>query len=223
MIVINKLKYIVPIFLIALIFTSCKLYTIVPIEEGDGNKVSTISSGEKAVDVKKYIEEKWDAVFVPEINDRRQKLSDILLEVNKSNWEAVYEKGLKKGDIGAKYNFIVTDTALVKEVNTESRSGYIVITLDGVSTDYTIKLAIGPVLKGTAIRDSLKNINFNEFVNQMDYASLANELNKKANQDCIGSMDVATLNGKTIEFTGSFTEPQNTKEIFIMPIFMGVK
>ncbi len=218
-----KLKYIIGILLFSLMLTSCRLFTIVPIEENDSQKGSKISSGEKAVDVNKYIEDKWDSVIVKEINERKQSLTKILSEAS-GGWDEVCSKyGIKKGDIGSKYNFIVTDTAQVKEVNTESKAGFIVISLNGVNTDYTLKIAIGPVLKGTAIRDSLKGINFNDFVNQMDYANLANELNKKGNENSVGNIDVNTLNGKTITFTGSFTDPEGAKEIIIMPIFMEVK
>jgi predicted lipoprotein len=224
MTVIKKTGIFALIVSLILILCSCKPFTIVPIEESSTDGNNTISSGEKAVDVTQYVDERWDSVFADEINERRQDLSDLLTKASADGWASIEEEyGVKKGDIGAKFNFIAYDTAIVREVNTESRAGSLLVELEGAPADYPCVISIGPVLKGTALRDSLKSINFNEFVNQMDYANLANELNKRANTQIIENVDIAALGGKAITFTGSFTEPEGTGEILIMPISLEVE
>jgi predicted lipoprotein len=194
--------------------------TIVPIDSDTENaSTSTISSGEKATDVAAYIDEKWESVLVPEIDERKAELSELVAAAG-GNWDGVGEEfGLKKGEIGAKYNFIVSGTGTVQEVNTESKAGLLIVAL---SDGTTVQIAIGPVLKGTAIRDALENVNFNEFVNQMDYAKLASELNKFCNAPIGETVDFAALQGKTIEFTGCFTQPEGDV-IDIMPVALEVK
>ena len=210
------------VFALCGILSSC---TIVKIDQDlESQKQSTISSGEKSVDINAYINDKWESIFVPEINERKQNLQAVLSASEQSWDQAGEEFGLKKGQIGAKYNFIVSDSGIIKEVNTESKVGYIVLEVDNLVSSYEIKLSIGPVLKGTAIRDSLESVNFNEFVNQMDYAKLASELNKYCNEKTIGTLDLTALTGKSVEFTGCFTQPENdSAEIDIIPVFLEVK
>jgi len=199
---------------------SCVFVPIDPDKEsGRGN---VISSGEKAVDLAAYLEDYLESAILPEIQERRVDLST-LLGVAAGGWEAAGgAHGVRKGEIGSKYNFIVNDTVTVLEVNTESRAGFIRVECEDLLTDYTISIMIGPVLRGTAIRDSLGCVDFNQFVNQMDFAGLANELNRIGNENSLQNVDVESLTGKTIEFTGSFTQPEGN-EIQIMPFFMEVK
>ena len=204
---------------ICIITASC---VIVPIDPDAGDKGNVISAGERAVDLDAYMEEYLESVILPEIEERKVSLQ-VLLSAAEDGWKTAGESyGVRKGEIGAIYNFIVHDVVTVLEVNTESRAGYILVEYGGMPTDYAIKIAIGPVLRGTAIRDSVKFIDFNQFVNQMDFAGLANELNKFGNDNITNSVDIESLAGKTIEFTGSFGEPEEG-EISIMPIFMEVK
>jgi predicted lipoprotein len=214
-----------------LAITSCKIVKIEPAATANGGGAgngspgtgrSVISSGEKAVDASEYLAEHLETMILPEIEDRKTSLA-ALLEAADAGWDragALY--GEKKGEIGAFFNFIAHDTVLVREVNTESRNGFMIVVIDGNPTEYTIRISIGPVLRGTAIRDSIKFIDFNHFVNQMDFAELANALNRYGNENVTSSVDLDSLVGKTVEFTGSFTQPESG-EISIMPIFMEVK
>jgi len=213
------------IMIINLIISLCVLSAscvIVPIDpEGDGRE-NVISAGERAVDLDEYMADYLDSIILPEIEERKVSIST-LLSASANGWESAGESyGVRKGEIGAIYNFVVHDVVTVLEVNTESRAGYLLVEYADMPTEYAIKIAIGPVLRGTALRDSVSFIDFNQFVNQMDFAGLANELNKFGNENILRSVDVETLAGKTIEFTGSFGEPEDN-EILIMPVFMEVK
>jgi predicted lipoprotein len=202
-----------------LLFTSC---TIVPIDPDAGERRDVISAGERAVDMDEYMATYLDSVIIPEIEERRVSFSQ-LLDAAQNSWNDAGELfGEKKGTIGAIYNFIVHDTGVVKEVNTESRNGFIIIELENYQTNYEIRISIGPVLRGTAIRDSIKFVDFNQFVNQMDFAELANTFNRLGNENVLENVNIENLLGQTIEFTGSFGEPDDN-EISIMPIFMEVR
>jgi predicted lipoprotein len=56
----------------------------------------------------------------------------------------------------------------------------------------------------------------------MDFAELANALNRFGNDNVMRNVNIDDLVGKTIEFTGSFGEPDGD-EISVMPIFMEVR
>ncbi len=45
---------------------------------------------------------------------------------------------------------------------------------------YDISVQIGPIIRGNSIRDAASFINFDDFKNQVQFARLSKELNKKA-------------------------------------------
>lgn len=208
----------------ALIAIACLLVTactIVPIDPETGDAVVG-SAVQQARDVESYLEEYWESVLVPEINERRVDLAHLIETANASDWESAGETyGEIRGDIGASYNFIVHGTAVVKETNTESRNGFIVVELEGQDS-FEVRILIGPALSGSSIRDSLRFVDFNQFVNQVDFANLARELNRLGNENAEQNLDLFSLDGQTITFTGAFTDPGNSDVISIMPIFMEV-
>jgi len=201
-----------------LMVTAC---TIVPIDPdaGDGPAGSAVA---QAVDVESYLDENWEPYILPEINDRRVDITTIIQTANAGNWDDAGEAyGEIRGDIGASYTFIAYGTAIVRETNTESRNGFIVVEIEGQES-YEIRISIGPALSGTAIRDAIRFIDFNHFVNQVDFASLATELNRLGNERALQNADIFSIDGETIEFTGAFVAPNGDDVISIMPIFLEV-
>ncbi len=88
---------------------------------------------------------------------------------------------------------------VVREVNTESRSGRLVVALeDGAE----VSILIGPVILGTALRDAL-GVEFSEFTNQLDYAAVANALNDRVVQEVVAGVQLEGLVGKSVSFTGA--------------------
>jgi predicted lipoprotein len=158
---------------------------------------------------------------LPEIYYRRIDIAALISEASAFGWESAGETyGEIRGDIGASYNFITYGTVFVREVNTESRNGFLVVEVEGLQTDYEVRISIGPAFSGSAIRDSIRFIEFTHFVNQVDFARLSSELNRFGNENIHRSVDVLGLAGQTIEFTGSFAEPAGDDVISIMPLFM---
>ena len=204
---------------VTLVTAACVIVPIDP-DAGEGPAGSAVA---QAVDVESYLDDYWESYILPEINERRVNLASLIEAADSNGWDSVGEEyGDIRGDIGASYTFIAHSTAVVVETNTESRNGYIIVELEGQDS-YEIRISIGPALSGTAIRDSIKFVDFNQFVNQVDFAKLATELNRIGNERALENADIFALDGKTIEFTGSFFAPNGNDEISIMPIFLEVK
>jgi predicted lipoprotein len=85
-----------------------------------------------------------------------------------------------------------------------------------------LKLQVGPVIKGTAIRDSLSFISFDEFENQIEFAKLANTMNKKACESALGTTEVKGMVGKEIEFIGYFTA-DGTEDVLVTPVTITIQ
>jgi predicted lipoprotein len=98
------------------------------------------------------------------------------------------------------YNFAVTGEGVAGTVN-ESLVPVKVKGLKGT----TVSLQVGPALNGTALRDVVGFINFNQFINQVDYADAATALNDQVKAKVLRGLDRPALKGKRVRFTGAFS------------------
>ena len=69
----------------------------------------------------------------------------------------------------------------------------------------TVSLQVGPALNGTSLRDVVGFIDFNQFVNQVDYADAGTALNNQVKAKVLKGLDRASLKGRHVRFTGAFT------------------
>ena len=73
----------------------------------------------------------------------------------------------------------VKGTATVADVDRKSRIGLARLRLPWATDAQTAAIQIGPVLRGTALRDALDFVRFTDFVNQLEFAGVANALNDR--------------------------------------------
>jgi predicted lipoprotein len=71
------------------------------------------------------------------------------------------------------------------------------------ATPAMMGIQIGPVIRGTALRDASSFIRFSDFTNQFDFAGAANALNDHVLRTVLGAMPVDTYVGRTITFVGA--------------------
>jgi predicted lipoprotein len=93
-------------------------------------------------------------------------------------------------------------TGTVAAVERQSRVGILRLQRTG-SRPVTVAIQIGPVIRGTALRDASGFIEFSDFTNQFDYAGAANALNDYALRIVLGALPADTLQGRTITFIGA--------------------
>jgi predicted lipoprotein len=100
----------------------------------------------------------------------------------------------------------VTVTGTVTAVDRHSRVGLLYVRAgDGATADVTVQ--IGPVLRGTALRDATGFIRFGDFGNQFEYAAVSNALNDRVLRDVVGPAGVDGLTGATVSIVGATTLP----------------
>jgi len=88
-------------------------------------------------------------------------------------------------------------------VNLQSRVGVADVRIEGVAPPARISIQVGPVLRGTAVRDALEFVAFTEFANQSDFAAVANGLNDRVLTVVLAPLDLQSLQGRTISFVGA--------------------
>ncbi|WP_321970495.1 DUF2291 family protein [Paratractidigestivibacter sp.] len=155
-------------------------------------------TGQTTFDATAYVEEKWSGV-VEEISGEATDLATLLSE-----------SGGKPSSVADKYAvgsskkcFAVKGTGTVASVE-EGNNGALVVTLDDYA-DAQVTIQVGPIYKGSTIRDALNNVSAQDFTNQVEWGELKTALNAKVASDVVGKVDTASAAGKKVTFCGTFT------------------
>lgn len=85
------------------------------------------------------------------------------------------------------------------------QSGIYEVAVEGLPEGLLIRVQTGPAINGTELRDATGEIEFGQFVNQIDFQNAASALNEELKTQVLADVDTAALTGKTIEVTGAFT------------------
>lgn len=191
--------------LLAACLSGCKL-----VKTSDGD-----AGGTAADPIAEVVETTFDAKLVPALSEKAVDLA-VLREAVKGGLDKAGEShGVRVGGAGGGWNFPVKGTATVVEENRASKAAVADIDLDGDGqADATLQL--GPVIKGTALRDTTNLYDFSTFRDQIEYAKLGRALNDKAVSKLPGG-DTA-LKGKSVNFVGAVVIRSATEKPLVMPV-----
>jgi predicted lipoprotein len=116
---------------------------------------------------------------------------------------------------------LVKGTGVVDGIDRQSRVGVMRVHVAG-SKPANVAIQIGPVIRGTTLRDASSFIHFSDFTNQFDYAGAANALNDYALRQVIAPVPIDTLQGRTIVFTGAVAKSATREDgaIEITPVHL---
>jgi predicted lipoprotein len=104
-------------------------------------------------------------------------------------------------ETSAKAGF-VKGSGVVTAIDRASRVGLLRVQLAGDRAP-EIAVQIGPVIRGTTLRDALSFVQFSDFTNQFDFAGAANALNEHVLRTVVEVANVDALQGRTIDFVGA--------------------
>lgn len=180
-------------FALLLGLSSCVPWTTRPIGQNDSDAAEQSSSFDAAT----YGKSMWDSRIVPTVLAAAVDLKVVLQTLAENPAEAEKKYGHREGE--GPYNFIVKGSGRVLAVNTRSRVGS--IDLPNAS------LLIGPVIPGTALRDAVGFIHFDQFTNQIEYAEAGNALNKEVETRVLDPIRSRLRPGQMVSFVGVFTVP----------------
>jgi predicted lipoprotein len=179
-------------------------------------------TGNVAFNASDNVESIWESKAVPELKKNAVELQKLLAESNGKLDSTAKQYGhYSMGDKG-ELSYIVKGEGTVTEVNQEKKAGYMTLKLNGYDGPVVVKMQIGPVYKGSAVRDCLSFIKYEDYKNQVDWAKVSQAIHDTINKTLIEKLDVKTLQGKTITFTGCFSV-SGEKEILITPVAAEVK
>lgn len=97
---------------------------------------------------------------------------------------------------------LVRGSGVVSRVDRGSRVGLAYVQFDG-PVGPSVAIQVGPVLRGTALRDALPFVRFTDFTNQFDFAAVASSIHRRVLENVLGPIDVEDLVGERVAFTGA--------------------
>ena len=186
----------------------------------DSDKSAPGANGQGAVfNAKTYAEGVWDTKVVPLMHSAPIDVATVLDAVAKDAEAAGKQFGHRTGE-GQPWTYLVKGEGKVTALDVASRHGTatLEITLDGKPTP--IVLQVGPVIFGTALRDSLPFVAFGDFVNQIDYAEVSRALNDRATAGQAAA--IAGANGKSVSFAGAAIAPSGGTPLTVTPVLLTV-
>lgn len=164
----------------------------------------------KSFDPKKEVQGLWDSKAIPAIKDMALDYTKLRKDMKANLDEAGAKHGHREKGEGAPWNLVTTVVGKVIDTETDVSAGTASIDVDG-DNKADVQIQIGPVIRGTAIRDVLPFISFTSYTNQIDYAQLANAFNDHAYETSqLKQVNRNELKGKKVEITGVFTADSAT-------------
>jgi predicted lipoprotein len=181
----------------ALALPGCKIIKNAP--EGEGTAV--IPDGEAGDDARiaALLDKTYEAELLPLIA-KALPVADLESALVGGLEAAGAAHGNRGSGEGAAWNFAVKGEGRVVEANLTSRARKAMVDVDGDgAADLTLQL--GPVIKGSSLRDVAPFYRFGDFRDQIEFAKLARALNDRASAAL--QVPEGELVGKTVSFSGT--------------------
>ncbi len=166
-----------------------------------------------------YVASIWASKVLPTVKKSAVDATTLLAELRKDKAAASKRYG-HYSVLNSPPAFLVKGSGRVVSVDTVSLISTIGVAL-GSSAKPDVRLQIGPIISGTDVRDALPFINFNQFVNQVQFGEVAIALNSKVRETALARLNPAKLKGKHVTFIGAFTDT-STANVLITPITLKV-
>lgn len=190
---------------------ACK---IVPNPE-PGSENATVQTDDDRMAAKAA--EIYDSQLVPYVAAKAIDLPTLTTALAGGLDAAGQAHGIRPQAEGSPWNFLLKGQGTVVEAKRESRAATLALDVDGdAKPDVTVQL--GPVIKGTALRDASDFIVFTDYRDQIEFAKLARALNDKAHQAV--ALPDGDLTGKTMRFEGAATLRTASDPILIVPTLL---
>lgn len=158
----------------------------------------------------------WTDELLPHMEEAAAPLGELAPAIA-ADLDAAGEAHGRRANDSAPWNFPVRATGTVVAAKTDTRAATAEIDIDGDGkADATVQL--GPVIRGTTLRDAQPFIDFTAYRDQIEFAKLARALNDHAYETVLESVPKDALVGKTVTVLGAFTVKSASDPILIIPV-----
>jgi predicted lipoprotein len=163
-------------------------------------------------DATRYVDAVWDAQAAPYWDKQARPLGQLTKSIDLNLDAAGAADGRKAGD-GSPWTFVTHGEGQVVAVKTQARAGAVTIDVSGEPVD----VLIGPVVSGSALRDSLPFVTFNDFSNQIAFAEVGGALTKRALRQARPAAE-GLKPGDRVRFQGVFQLGKAGDPVIVTPV-----
>lgn len=161
----------------------------------------------------RYAAENWHARLVPELTGKAVALDTLWPSITADLARAGADHGRQASE-GSAWTFVVKCRGRLVAIDDSSRAGALVI---AAADGRQVRIATGPVLVSTALRDAIPTLRFDDFPDQMSFASVNKALNDAALVDLRRSTRGLKV-GDAIDFVGAVQVADNGVTGDIVPV-----
>lgn len=162
----------------------------------------------------------WTDRVLPYLDGKAGPVAEVVAAVAADPAAAGARFGNPNKQASAPWTYVVRVDGKVVGSNLESRAGTVDVDVDG-DGQADARVQIGPAYRGTALRDSLDFVNFNEFTNQIEFAQYGKAFNTHADQQVMSKLPREGLDGRTISVVGAYTAGPAGELPLVMPAQVG--
>lgn len=189
--------------------------------DGASSGTQTASAGgsdAQGFDPVRYVDARWQAELVPFAAEHAADLGEVLAALGQDRTAAGAAFGHREGGEGKPWSYLVVARGTPLAVDRSSRAGVMPFDLAPEDGEADVLLQIGPVIRGTALRDALPFMSFEDVVNQMEWAAVSRQMHERLNAEVLGTLDLDALVGRRVEVRGAFTDPGAGTDIAVTPL-----
>ena len=160
-------------------------------------------NGAGAFDPDAMVASIWASKVVPGFEKKAGPLLEVRALAAKSPDEAGAKFGYRAKSEDTPWTYLVKFDGVIVEANTESRAATIGVDASGQGKADAL-VQIGPAMRGTAIRDALDFVSFNDFTNQIDFARYGKAFNAHVNRETLEKLPRENLVGRKVTVVGAY-------------------
>lgn len=195
------------------------LATVKPIAQA--KSLAAVMGGGQAFDASHYVDSIWESRVLPTVEQKSMDLAPLVSALVKDPADASKRFG---NNVGGAYNFLVRFDGTVTSVDAKTETGSLTVAVPFEGGALPVKVLIGPIILGTALRDAVGFITFEQFTNQIQYGAVSDQLNARVMKTVLSRLDLASIRGKKLSIDGAFTyDGSNARDLQVTPVIVRVE
>ena len=186
----------------------------------DTDRADEIPAGPDGDDARNAarLDDTFDTRLLPRIRETAVSAVTLRERLSADGMDRVgMEIGNQGSGRGAAWNFSVSDSGTIVAAKLDTSAKTIDVDVDGDrKSDVTVQL--GPVIRGTALRDVAPFFVFDDFRDQIEFAKLARAINNKIKPTLV--VPEGALIGSAVRFTGVIPLKKPDSTFVLTPIIV---
>ncbi len=200
------------------LLASCRF---IPTAEVPALASAGAENGAGPFDPDKMVASIWSSKVVPYFEKKAGALAEVRAVAAKSPDAAGAKFGYRAKSEDTPWTLMVRIDGVIVGADTESRAATISVDASGQGkTDAIVQ--IGPAMRGTAIRDALDFVSFNDFTNQIDFAQFGKAFNTHVNRATLEALPRDSLVGRKVSVIGAYPFVSATDAPLVAPVEISI-